>query len=548
MDEIPEIEESLMRSLARSLTLCAIMLALLLAAVITGCSGGNSSIGLVSPVPDGGRVVTENVTDIEEWDAVMALAPGTIVQVRLNRNQFEVREYEAVLQNVDNTFGEHIAVCKMKTVIIDGRDVTPVVGEGDSGSPVLHNGKTIAALCYGLAAGDNLTFGARSIRDEIALSGDISVKSRSLSNPRFRPLGLVKFDSIKSRQQVLKLSGSRSAAGLKIIAGMSIAVCEMNGVATIGAIGTISYISGSTIYAFGHAYNLNGDNATPVVLASMSSMGNGGAAGASKLAIPTDIKVGTMTRDTYTGIKIETAAVAKTYPVTIKCKVDGEQKNDVVEDTTSHNWQLVGQGWFAMSEGDLIYALSGWVLSRQTGIIIAGTSTGTFCVKYPGSAEIKENFSLPIANSMYASTDIASETANQIGKLLAKYEQKWMSPEYVVIETSITRGVQSGKVYAEIIDKDGNAVTADDQKVYHVAMGDYQVKAWVPGWTKYKVTLDSPGELNPLTIISGGFTAAAPGTATVSVTVTNLLTNEQKILDLALDVQIDGNLPPPGAG
>ena len=535
-------------SMKRLVTLCAAILALVLAATIMGCGGGNSSAGLVavSPVPSGGRVVTNNVTDIEEWDAVKALTPGTVVQIRLNRNSFEVREYDAVLQNVDSSWGENIVVCRMMNGV--------VVGNGDSGSPVLHNGKVIAVLCYGLAAGDNLTFGARAIRDEIALSGDIqtrdakaNTKTRSFGNQQFVPMGLVKFNTMKGTP-LIKTAGTRAAAPT-LIPGMSIAVCELSGSAYVGAIGTVTYIDGNKVYAFGHAYNLNGDgNATPVYIASMQCMGDGGAAGASKLASPTDVQVGSLTNDQYTGILIQKDVASKTYPVTIKVKVNGQQKGDVVEKFAVHNWQTIGTGWDITSEQYNVAGVTGWALSRQVGIVAPGTATGTFKIKYPGADEISDTISLPKVDSTSESTDIAYEASNEFSNLLTKYQQNWMSPENVTITVDITTGSSSDKVYAQIIDKNGNAITADDQKVYHVVTGDYQVKAWVPGWTKYKVTRDSPGELNPLTITSGGFTAVAPGTATVNITVTNLITNEQKTLDPALSIQVEGDLPPGGAG
>ena len=528
----------------KNLSLSAIILALAFVAVITtGCGNGTSStttISAVSPVPFGGHVVTDNVTAIEAWDTVKALAPGTIVQIRLNRSSFEVREYNAVIQNVDNSFGENILVCRMMNGV--------VVGNGDSGAQILHNGKVIAALCYGLAQGDNLTFGARSIMDVIALSGDISsqsTKTRTIGSQQFVPLELVRFNTMKGATLV-KMAGTK-AANPTLIPGMSIAICELEGPAYVGAIGSVSYINGTKIYVFGHAYNLNGDNATPVTLAKMDCMGNGGAAGAEKLASPTDISVGTLTNDQFTGCLIQTDVAAKTYPVTIKCQVNGQQKGDVVETFAVHNWQTIGSGFDFESEFYNVNGLTSWALSRQVGTVTPGTGTGTIKIKYPGSDEISATIALPKTDATSESVDIASECYYEFYTLLEKYQQNWMSPESITIDATITTGPVA-KVWTQILDKDGRTITADSLKTYHLKTGaSYTINAWVPGWTQYKVTLTA-GDINPLTIISGEIRTIAPGTATVNVTVTNLLTNEQKTLDAPLNIDVEDALPPGGLG
>ena len=525
-------------------TLALIVLVAIVGLLLAGCgSGGNGSPTLgngsiVSPVPAGGKVVTSSVTAIEEWIAVEALAPGTIVQVRLNRSLFEVREYDAVIQNTDNGFGEHIVVCKMANGV--------VVGNGDSGSPVLHNGKVIAALCYGLAYGDNLTFGARSIRDVIALSGDIaqstkSAKFRMIGSQKFVPMELAKFNTMKDKTKLLKIAGTRSAHPA-LIPGMSIAICELEGPAMVGVVGTVSYIDGTKIYVFGHAYNMNGDkNATPATLASMQTMGDGGAAGAQKLITVTDIGIGTFTNDQYTGGLIQTDVVAKTYPVTIKTTVDGQVKSDIVETFAVHDWQVYGLEYYNVT------GVTDWVLSRQVGITTPGSTTGTFSLDYPGSTNFSASISLPKVGATTESTDIAYETANEFSDLLAKNQQKWMSPTAITMNAVITTG-PTAKVWARIIGSDGYAVTSSGSDSYSLAVGTYIVQAWVPGWTKYTFTLTSPGELNPLFLNQTGFKAVAAGSATVNVTVTNLVTGGQLTLNPPLQIQVYDNGSMDGKG
>lgn len=508
------------------------ILILITVACMTGCGGGGGSESGSALVPDGGTVITDSPTSIEGWDAVKQLSPGAVVKVRLNRSQFEVREYDAIVQGFDSNFGENLVICKMLNNV--------VVGSGDSGSPVLYNGKVIAALCYGLAQGENLIFGARSISDVIALSGDVSNRSsssrggsnsRSIAGQQFVPLELVHYSTMKSDQITKPSTGRGGPASVKLIPGMSIAVNELTGAVTAGAIGTVTYIDGDKIYAFGHEYNLNGENATPVTLASVYGVGNGGAAGVVKLATPTEIPVGTLTNDRFSGILIEKSVQAKTYPVSIGVTVDGQNKGEVTVRFAVHNWQNL---WYS-SESSNFSGLTSWLLTRQVGKVSIGTATGTLRVKYSGLPESVSNIEAPAPDDVnnYPITDIAYETANNISNLLNKVRKEETSPESIKIMTSVS--TTSGGMTLKVIGKEGYPLSYDKVNGYILQVGDYQLKAWVSGWSDYDQRFEIVKGANVCSINEQTLTVSQNGTAVMKVVVVNNQTGEEK--DLLVNIE-----------
>ena len=491
---------------------------------LTGCGGGGDSTDQSSIAPEGGKIVTDS-PGIEKWDLVKTLPVGTPIKVRLNRTGTTVQEYDCVIQGISSTMGENILVCKMQNGV--------VVGNGDSGSPVLYNGKIIAVLCYGLAYGENLIFGARAIEDVIALKGDISSRSnspRTIGNQQFIPMKLAHYNSMKN-PDLLNRNGTKGKGGpglANVIPGMSIAINELQGPAVVGSIGTVSYVDGNRIYAFGHSYNLNGkNNATPVTVATMYSMSNGGAAGCEKIASPTDIPVGSLTNDQFTGILIEKDVVPKTYPVSIKVKVNGEQKGEIIEKFAVHNWEETGTATEDWNLQDVIY----WAFYRQIGIITPGSATGTLKVKYPSSNEVTSPIVAPALDSQRESVNIASEASSVFTTAMDRIERAGISPEAISINLEVATGKQASKVFFQLIGSDGSVYGQYSKPPFSIPQGEYQIRAWVSGWTNTKVSVSSPNDPAILKITETGFKTVSFGDATIHIAVKNLDTGETKFTD-----------------
>ncbi|MEI6144438.1 MAG: hypothetical protein WCP91_02475, partial [Candidatus Berkelbacteria bacterium] len=135
--------------------LLVVALFALMALSLAGC-GGSGPVAPPAGIPSGGTIVTDNPTQTMGFADVQSLARGTGLKVRLNRAGYEVREYPCAYIAAFTDSGMKLVECQMPDNV--------TIGEGDSGSPVLYNGKTIGGLAYGMD-GDHKDFWAKSIED-----------------------------------------------------------------------------------------------------------------------------------------------------------------------------------------------------------------------------------------------------------------------------------------------------------------------------------------------------------------------------------------------
>ncbi len=280
-----------------------------------------------------GVVVRENPREMLSFEEVKEMEVGDTLLLFVNRTGTKVVQYEVEYRGVTTEGGERLIVARVM-------DNAIVIGNGDSGSPlVTKDGEVIGALCYGYS-GDTDLFIARAIGD---LNG-LEAVSRPRSVKGHSPVHLVQKISGISREHFDMLQGgyrstltptlssslisfnsemvrpSRSVEEIEsidLLAGMSIEVAEIRGdLLNYGAVGTISNIQGDTITAFGHAYNNEGIDTyyKPVYIASMLSMVNTPDA-TFKLSNSTEAYVGTLVNDAFEGIVIRKDEEITTIPI-----------------------------------------------------------------------------------------------------------------------------------------------------------------------------------------------------------------------------------------
>jgi hypothetical protein len=301
--------------------MCRIASAVLLVVVVMGGCGGGSA------VVSGGRVVTENPTEIMPFDEVASLPANAPAVVYLNRRGTTVEEYPCTIKGVLSDWGDRLIACRM---------ASEIVGQGDSGSPVVLGGEVVGALAMG-EAGENLSFLARPIEDVIngvtSADGAEYVSENSLAPVRFVSGATGELATIAEDNGFLVLPGG-GEVGMSlgdVIAGQSLSVNTLSGdLITAGAIGTATFCRGDKVYAFGHGYNEEGASAIPVTLARMVDFYNAGTTlfggGAHKLATPTSAEVGTLVDDRRYGVVIDRSASANVYPIVTTVTVGGEKR------------------------------------------------------------------------------------------------------------------------------------------------------------------------------------------------------------------------------
>lgn len=273
--------------------------------------------------PEAGGVTVSNIPDeiMTYEDFQLQYFKGDKLRLRINRTDLIVEEYEIEYDGAYDYDGERLIFCKTPKSLI--------VGAGDSGSPVLTpDGKIVAILCYGFEFANN-QFAARAIEDVMLVGSSEKTINKGYSNlnsflplkPVYQVYGMNQQDFHRYTRNDKNgyfsnysqfnsfYSGSiqkTASADVIPIPGHSICVMEVTGdFLSMTATGTASYISGNSIFGFGHEYIRSEPVAVPAFMASMVTMIESDWE-AYKVAIPTEQSIGAMTKDDFEGILIRT--------------------------------------------------------------------------------------------------------------------------------------------------------------------------------------------------------------------------------------------------
>lgn len=472
-----------------------LLCAVLVGAVVVGC-GGTSLPNL--PVPSDGKVVTDNpVATNLTWDAIKALAVGTELALRVNRTGFTVHEYGVTFTGFDEAFSERLIVCTTPATLN--------IGPGDSGSPLMYEGKIVGGLCYGYS-GDNHTFYARYVEDVRAVT---TVAGRSLGNmssgySQLQPQRVLKGASPSFVERANKLinelggtigsiknddgvSLSRAETVPNPIAGMSVAINESSGPITLGSIGAITCVEQDTMYLFSHELYREGEASSPVVLARCQGLSPSEYGG--KLASPTDALLGATDLDGQYGVRVNRHAEPTTYPLTITCGNWFAENlyKDYRFQVTPHNW--------GGNEADAVMVSLLWSLDDYMGKI--GPGAGQVVIEITDQVGKVVVISCNVGIDDY-SYDVTYDLAGAVFWTLASIVTT-ASPSAINVTVDVSDEVPAKLTthFVELV-PGGTGVGEDawpDETgtVYLKAGSIYQMIAFVPAWPKATISFSADG-------------------------------------------------------
>jgi hypothetical protein len=319
-------------------------LSIILLTVFIGCkktytTNNQNNIEYQGSVTDSGVVVTNVITSYVKFSTMQMFQSGTKMKIRLNRNGFEVREYNATFLSATTDGGEQLIYCSIPGVVI---------GSGDSGSPLLTaDGNIAGALCYGWD-GDNHQFAARAIEDLLSISSQ--TKSGLVSQsplkagmyslaPAYQSKGLSaefinryvgrdpynilsRYAATANSANTLQVNTLKSGSSINFIPGMSASVLEINGDLILTySTGTLSYIDkNNNMYAFGHHYNETYPPlAAPVVIADTKLFIESNTS-SFKFSDLTNYFVGSLTVDNYYGVLFQKSVNNRTFTSRVALK------------------------------------------------------------------------------------------------------------------------------------------------------------------------------------------------------------------------------------
>ncbi|MGE5806199.1 MAG: hypothetical protein ACM34M_10435 [Ignavibacteria bacterium] len=278
-------------------------------------------------------IVTDVPSSIFTYSEMSSLQRGTIMKLRVNREDYQVWEVDVVFDALYREGSERLILCHTPSVF--------PIGAGDSGSPLLTpEGKVAGILCYGYYGNSN-DFAARAIEDVINIDGSTAASGSNsglftVIQPLYITTGLNKeaaerYPSIKSlieKSTITKENPVQNKQGFfktsqnLTIQGSSIAIIYVSGDFVLaGAVGTISYFLNEKIYAFGHEYLTFA--AAPAYLASAKSFISSYDRSI-KMAEPSNELVGSFVKNHYNGILIDRNAVPQVVKLNTICSIKGE--------------------------------------------------------------------------------------------------------------------------------------------------------------------------------------------------------------------------------
>jgi len=359
------------------------------------------------------------------WDAsrfmsVRELRPGMKGVGRSVFQGTQVEEFQVEILGVVDTPAPRGTMIMGE---LSGHDLEKLgVVAGMSGSPIFIDGRLIGALAFGWSFSSRPVAGITPIEEMLRLearpaasvtlaeaknggfpieewqslmraSGEeaMAVLSRGLASTRGAsapwsiPLSVSGFPEgassvlsgfIEPQGFVpVEASVSASAAGAAdstaLVPGSAVAVELVRGDAQLAAIGTLTWVDGKRVWAFGHPMLNLGATAYPLARASivtvmprLSSSFKMGGAGA---------PLGAITRDYSSGVMGELGASPSLIPLNVKLSYDGKVQNLHYEVLDAESWTPVLVGFVASSTIEALGRASGAATVRvRTQITLAG--------------------------------------------------------------------------------------------------------------------------------------------------------------------------------
>jgi len=357
-----------------------------------------------------GAKVLDNPTATISYEEMGKMQKGEILKIRLNREGFNVEQYQIVFEGLYQEDGEKLIVCKTMGDL--------QVGEGDSGSPILTaDGRIAGALCYGIY-GNNSQFLARAIEDVMSIDTDKKC-GQLAANSTFQKISPYYFitglanelpeyakASLPFKYEGIQAGNQKAASLLKDeipgdpIAGMSIAINIISGdIVNVGAVGTISYMNGDKIFAFGHPFMGQETEGIPAYHASMITLIESNLQPAFKLTDNTTHYIGTMIKDKNEGIMIDKNQTANFINSTTEISLNNGEKAEKYIHNIAKLENLYDQNYYIC----LSSALSIDAFAPNSGYTMA-SGQNTVYLSYEGGAT--NTVSQYIQDSYYYDSDV----------------------------------------------------------------------------------------------------------------------------------------------
>lgn len=499
-----------------------------IAITLIGCGGGGSTLP-EPPVPTGGVLVTDNpsATDLS-WDAIKALPVGTTLGLRLNRTGFEVHKYAVVYHGYDEATSERLIVCQTPETLN--------VGPGDSGSPLMYDGKIVGGLCYGYP-GDNHTFYARFIEDVRAVTTATTRSLGSISSgyAQLQPQLVLKGATPAFVERANRLMANldsvgdirfgdenegvstKTEEGPNPIAGMSVAINEVSGPITLSSIGSITCAEQDQMFLFSHSLFNQGESASPAVLARAQGLSTSMLAG--KLASPTEFQLGVADLDGAYSVRVnrqDRMPDLRTYPLTIDVNPFNADDPGVYRfEITPHNWGGL--------ELDAVMSSVLWSLDDYLGRLGPGSGEVSIMITDQAGWIAKTNYR--VGNEDYTS-DVTMSMAMDIWWAIENLANPTASPGRIDIKVSLFDDITTTLVshFVQLLDDVGigDDVWPDATNTVHLkAYEVYRLMAYVPAWPEGVVTYTTTGD-NCITEHQGRLDdlvfSTSPGTCEMTLT------------------------------
>jgi len=279
------------------------------------------------------KVVSDVPAGILTYSELEKIPRGTIMKLRVNREDFEVWEVYVVFDAVYRENNERLILCHTPSIF--------PIGSGDSGSPLLTtDGKVVGILCYGYSGNSN-DFIARAVEDVLNIQNNNSSQSSNSAlhdlvspvfyvsgfnkqaaerypslNNLFKDFTIIKNEPINSSKQLYKTSNEIT------IPGSSISVSYITGdYITASAIGTLSFIKEELLFAFGHDFHPF--TAAPTFLASTKSFIKSSNI-SFKMSEPTTQFIGSFVKNDFNGILINKFTTPQVADIQTNCSYKGK--------------------------------------------------------------------------------------------------------------------------------------------------------------------------------------------------------------------------------
>ena len=368
----------------------------------------------------------------------------------------------------------HLILAKFSGPVMEK---TGGIAHGMSGSPVYINGKLVGAVAYGWGFADGTIGMITPIEDMVKLWNIPYEKnlSRPWDDKQLIPLGTplmaygfdaASMDYFKSKLPQYKYetydtasaSGDETAKPLE--AGGSVAALLVDGDLKLGAIGTVTYVDGEKIVAFGHPFLKHGSSNYFMHNASIFTVVKSYDA-AFKLG-SMGKEVGSVTEDRGAGIAGVSGVISPGIPMRFHLKdLDmGRDKTSAVK---------------VIEDGEMTPTLAATSLYNMLNKTLDRSGAGTATISYTITPRGKEHKPLTRTNMFYSSDSISEKAVDEFYNVIdVLMNNRFIN--YEISDISVETEVTQDKKTAKLIDASASStiVSPGDTIVVEVTLDPFR--------------------------------------------------------------------------